>query len=272
METKMVTQINKDQIQEIIARIMNMVMVEHIYRTTRLNQNKPLTELIILISNECSKTLMEYLPLMDMVFEDYPDYCYRLYHVHQVRDSIKKGNLFFYAVCTAENLCYTDPDEELKLFSGLQDLENVIDKAKNAFNKEMAKIQAFNEGAGFYWQKENHALTAFMVHQQIELAYRAIELFAMGKDKVTHAIRVHQKHVKPYLPALATLFEESDDDENRLMQQLDDAYLKVRYGEGYQINKEKLLKAMEKGVLVQQMVAGIYEKMIAEFELRLQQC
>jgi len=28
-----------------------------------------------------------------------------------------------------------------------------------------------------------------MVHQQIELAYRAVELFAMGKDKITHSIR-----------------------------------------------------------------------------------
>lgn len=77
-------------------------------------------------------------------------------------------------------------------FAKVQNLEKVIDKAKKGFNKEIAKIQAFNDGAGFYLEKENYALTAFMVHQQIELAYRAIELFAMGKDKVTHSIRVHQ--------------------------------------------------------------------------------
>lgn len=269
LQTLPATSHQEDQTKEIVTRMINLVMVQQIYRTTKLNQDKPLTELIILISDKCSKTLIELVPILDMVFEDYPDYCYRLYHVHQAKDSIKKGNLFFYQVCVAENLCFSDPIAELNLFSQMQGLEKVMDKAKKAFNAEMAKIQAFNDGAGFYWEKENYALTAFMVHQQIELAYRAIELFAMGKDKVTHAIRVHQKHVRPYLPDLGALFDESDDYENKLMQHLDDAYLKVRYGEGYQINKEKLLKAMKKGEEIQQKVTEIYEKMIGEFEQKL---
>lgn len=271
METSIATstQNNPDQTNEIVTRIINLVMVQQIYCSTRLDKDKPLTELIILISDKSSKTLIELFPILDMVFEDYPEYCYRLYHVHQAKDSIKKGNLFFYQVCVAENLCFSDPAVELNLFSQMQGLEKVIEKAKNAFNKEIAKIQAFNDGAAFYLQKENYALTAFMVHQQIELAYRAIELFAMGKDKMTHSIRVHQKHLRPYLPALGELFDEANDFENKLMQHLDDAYLKVRYGEGYQINKEKLLKAMKKGAEAQQFVASIYEKMIDEFEQKL---
>lgn len=260
---------NIDQTNEIVTRIVNLIMVQQIYHSERLLDGQSCTELIILISDKCSKTLIELFPIIDMVFEDYPGYCYRLYHVHQAKDSIKKGNLFFYQVCVPENLCFSDPMAELNLFSQMQSLENVIEKATKAFNIEMAKIQAFNDGANFYWGKENYALTAFMVHQQIELAYRAIELFAMGKDKMTHAIRVHQKHVRPYLPELGDLFDEADDDENKLMQHLDDAYLKVRYGEGYQINQEKLLKAMKKGEEMQQKVNDIYGEMIVEFEDRL---
>jgi len=263
------TRHQEDQTNEIITRIINLVMVQQIYCTTRINQDQPLTELIILISNNCSRTLIEYIPLVDMVFEDYPDYCYRLYQVHQAKDSIKKGNLFFYKVCSAENLCYTDPAVEINLFAEALSLEKSINKAKKTFSKEIAKIQAFNDGARFYWDKENYTLTAFMVHQQIELAFRAIELFAMGKDKMTHSIRVHQKHARPYLPTLGVLFDESDEYENKLMQHLDDAYLKVRYGEDYQINKEKLLKAMEKGEVIQQKITDIYGEMIVEFEYKL---
>jgi len=259
------------QINEIIIRIADLVMAQQIYCTTRLNDEKPLTELIILISDKSSRTLIEYVPLLDMVFEDYPDYCYRLYHTQQAKDSIKKGNLFFYEVCAPGNLCYTDPTVDLNLFTSVQHLATVIDKAKTAFNREIAKIEAFNDGAHFYLEKENYALTALMIHQQIELAYRAIELFAMGKDKITHSIRVHQKHVGPYLPVLGKLFDESNDFENKLLQRLDDAYLAVRYEDNYQINKDKLLIAMKKAEEVKKIVHEIYEKMINDFNQKLQE-
>lgn len=260
---KTTPQTKETTLEAIIRRTVNLIMVEQIYQTNRIYRGSNCTELIILISDQCGKVPDELFPVVDMIFEDQPGYCYRLFKAHQVRNSLKRGNLFFYEVCSIENKLYSKPCSVYSLLPEMVDIDEIFVKAKEGFRKEIVKTTAFNEGAKFYFKKQNYALTAFMVHQQIELTYRAIELFAMGKGKVTHSIKVHQKHVAPYLHDLGLLFDETKEDENILMQQLDDAYLAVRYESDYQISEQQLDIAIKKGILAQKIVSRIYNEFLS---------
>lgn len=267
MQTDKIESVEKenDQLKNLVNRIADLLIVEQIYETSIISCSGK-KELFILVPSQPAMALAELKPIMNMLFEGYSDYGYRLFYVHQVKENLSRGNLLFYEVCQLKNQLYINPLSDYKLFTENNDAELFLVKAKQNFLREMNKVIAFNEGTAFYFEKQNYAIAAFMVHQQIELAYRAIELFAMGKDKVTHEIRVHQKHVSNYLPELAGLFDETNDAERKLMNQLDNAYLAVRYENDYQISKDKLLKAMEKGALIQKWVCQIHKNMLTVFE------
>ncbi|SHG07142.1 HEPN domain-containing protein [Pedobacter caeni] len=257
---------NKGQLDELITRLTSLVVIERIYCIEQVDGNNTRTGLIILISDKKNKVLSELTPIFNVVLADYPHYWYRAYFSYIVKDGIKKGNLFFYDTCRPENLLYTNPTSDFILIPEAFDINSLMDKAKRNFQKEMDKINAIKEGALFYYEKGNYPQTAFMVHQQIEITYRAIELFTLGKDKVTHSIRVHQDCVRPHMQDLGNVFNESNAEEDKLMRHLDDAYLAVRYEDGFQIRKEKIVLAIEKAELVYKMVNQIYLDMLKVFE------
>lgn len=262
------TEANNTLLQEVILRMTNLIKIERIYHIKEQEGASVSNLLVILISNKTSEVVPEICPIINTILFSYPNFRYRLFFAHQAKDHIKRGNLFLYDSCSARNLVYSDPESDFKLYPESMNIKTMFEKAKLRFQKEMLKVQSFREGADFYVERENYAHAAFMVHQHIELVFRAIEQFAMGKEKVTHSIKAHQRNVVPYLADMASLFDEHNEDELKLVDRLDDAYLAVRYENSYKIDKEKLLLAQDKGMLAQQMAETHYMKMIAEFEAK----
>lgn len=252
------------QLNELIKRLTNLIAIERIYRIEQTECNTKRTGLVILVSKS-TKVLSEITPICNMVLADYPKYWYRAYFSYIVKEGIKRGNLFFYDTCRPHNLLYSAPTSSFILISQSFNLDKMLDRAKNNFHKQIDKISAFKEGALFYYEKKNYSHTAFMVHQQIEISYRAIEIFTMGKDKVTHSIRVHQDYVRPHMQDLGNVFDEDNAEEDKLMRHLDEAYLAVRYEDSYIIKKENILLAIEKAELVYKMVNQVYEDMVSVF-------
>lgn len=54
----------------------------------------------------------------------------------------------------------------------------------------------------------------------------------------------------PFIPELGDLFDEDHQSENDLLSLLDAAYVAVRYGEKYHINKEQLVILFKKAKIV----------------------
>lgn len=259
---------NKNRLSELLKRITNLIIIERIYGLEKAESNNIRTGLIILISDKKNAVLSEMIPIFNTILADYPNYWYRIYFSYMVKDGIKKGNLFLYDTCVPGNLLYSDPTSDFILIPDSLSINNLLDRANRNFQKEMNKVKSFKEGSLFYFEKENYPHTAFMVHQQIEISYRAIEVFTMGKDKITHSIRVHQNYVRPHMLELGSVFDETNAEEDKLLRHLDDAYLAVRYEDGFQIRKEKIVLAMEKAEIVHDMVNEIYSDMLNIFKIK----
>ncbi|MDR6786105.1 hypothetical protein ABIE26_004425 [Pedobacter africanus] len=109
---------------------------------------------------------------------------------------------------------------------------DILDKARENFKGEQHKIKGFNTGVAFYIKTHNYPLATLMLHQVMELSYRVAEQIIVGREKISHRIRNHQKFLQPYLPRVNQIFDEHNEGD---MQLLDKAYHAVRYEENYRI-------------------------------------
>jgi len=106
-----------------------------------------------------------------------------------------------------------------------------------------------------------------MLHQVIELGYRSVEVLLIGREKISHSIRSHQKFLEAYDPELANIFDEEDESEMALLNLLEESYGAVRYEQDYRIEKDELLSILSRADLMQKKVFELYSLMIAQFRI-----
>lgn len=237
MEKLEINQTETGSLKGIIGQIIALVDVERIYVHKHEKEEICHTLLTILIANACTKSPAELMPLVNILFTEQQTLHFTLHPAHQIKDAIIKGNLYFYNICTEANLLYGKAGSDYELIPTSLNWQEMLENARKQYDSEEEKIKAFISGADFYLEKENYAQSVFMLHQAIELNYRAIEHFITGRSKITHSIKAHQKYLEPYFTELSNIFLADCERDMELLKLLDDAYLVVRYENSYQINK-----------------------------------
>jgi hypothetical protein len=193
MEKLETNQTETGSLKGIIGQIIALVDVERIYVHKSEKGEICHTVLTILIANMCTKSPAELLPLVNILFTEQQALRFILHPAHQIKDAISKGNLYFYNICTEANLLYGKAGSDYELIPTSLNRHEMLENARKQYDLEEEKIKAFISGADFYLEKENYAQSAFMLHQAIELNYRAIEHFITGRSKITHSIKSASK-------------------------------------------------------------------------------
>lgn len=172
------------------------------------------------------------------IFATHPQYLCRVYTERYVKTQLVQGNIFFLQGCLPRHLHHCAPGAP-GLFREVA-IEQLPGRAETYFQKEFGKAVGFKDGAQFYLDKENLPQATFMLHQAFELAYRTVELFTMGKEKVCHRIASHQKYILPFVPEFGQIFSVESEQEIQLVKLLDMAYRDVRYNRDYHIAPEQI--------------------------------
>lgn len=266
MEKLETNQTETGLLKGIIGQIIALVDVERIYVHKHEKKEICHTMLTILIANTCTKSPAELLPLVNILFNEQQELRFTLHPAHQIKDAISKGNLFFYNICSENNLLYCKPGSDYKLIPSSLNWQELLESAKKQYDSEEEKIKAFVSGADFYLEKENYAQSAFMLHQAIELNFRAIEHFITGRSKITHSIKAHQKYLEPYCTELSNIFLPDHERDTQLLKLLDEAYLAVRYENSYQINKLDLSALRVKASEVKLAAFKSYQQILNNFQ------
>ncbi|GLU54943.1 HEPN domain-containing protein [Dyadobacter frigoris] len=253
-------------LDRIVDQIIALVDVERIYVQKHEKEETCHTVLTILIANTCTKSPAELLPLVSILFTEQHTLHFTLHPAHQIKDALSKGNLYFYNICTEDNLLYRTAGSDYELLPTSLNQKEMLENARKQYDSEEEKIKAFVSGADFYLEKENYAQSAFMLHQAIELNYRAIEHFITGRSKITHSIKAHQKYLEPYCIELSNIFLVDRERDIELLRLLDDAYLAVRYENDYQINKLDLTALRVKASEVKLAALKTYQQLQLNFQ------
>lgn len=261
------SQPNAERLNELVRCLTTEIDIERIYMRKIETGEKIMEQLFILRAKTCSKATTEVQFLIDMFFKEEQYYCYKLYQASKVKDAIHQGRLRFYTICTEKALLYRKPNSTYRLFPEQVDVSWLFQKAEKDYLKEAEKINYFEKGAQFYMEQENDAFAAYMVQQAMEMSYRAIELWIVGMDRITHSIAGHQRYLAPYVPELGTLFSSDKKEDIIALSLLDDAYLDVRYKTNYHIAKDMLLYCVEKLNQLIPWVRQSYQELLLSFKM-----
>lgn len=261
----LIKNVSKDQnITAIISAVVAAVPAEYIYHHTELFPSGEFNEMLIMVANKQVRILNELIPVLNIVFSRWRKFSYRLFHVHEVKESLQNGSLFFDWACKPQN-CLFSRSGSFLADKNIVANNAVVHKVKTAYRYDLSKANQFLAGAKFYCKRHNLAHCAFMLHQVFDLSYRAIELLVMGQAKKTHLIQAHQCYIKPYVRQLAELFNQNDEEDIYLLYLLDEAYLAVRYENSYQITEAEIIRLFEKVDFLQHLANQVYQSLVNRY-------
>lgn len=258
-----VTEANDADLAALIKGICAGVQAAYVFCYTEIFAEKVLNELLIVVPNKQVRILNDLVPVLNIVFSNQQKFSYRLFHVHEVKQALQNGSLFFDQLCKPQNCLF---NRSTDLFNhGNIDGNLLVQQVKSIYTTELNKANDFLAGAKFYLKRQNLPHCAFMLHQFFDLSYRAIELLVMGAEKKTHRIQAHQNYIKPYVPRLATLFKPGNEADIYLLYLLDEAYLAVRYENNYQITEAEIKALFEKAELLAHYAHRVYQQVLNNY-------
>lgn len=249
-------------------RLVASLLIEQIYFNKTEIQGAQVPELIILLPSTNTQHLTEARALIGTVLSSQRSFRYRTFYFHEVKEGLKRGSIVFFSICQPEQLIYIRPDSNVPLFNNKVTFEKVYSRAKVEQEKEHKKISSFRQGMDFYYERGNDALCALMLHQVIELCYRLAEINLIGKEKISHSLRSHHKFLIDFIPELHTIFDTHNEREMTQLENLNEAYIRARYENSYEIARADLIELMDKSVQLENMVHRYSALVHAQFEER----
>ena len=157
----------------------------------------------------------------------------------EVNTYLKEGQYFFSDIRKEGVVLYELDDEPLAEPQKLTHEER-LRIASSQFESRMRLLRQFSEGAAFHIQRGNLDVAAFDVHQTIEQAYTCVLLTLTNYAPPSHNIKFLRSLAEEQDRRLAEAFPRDQHRERAWFNTLNEAYVKARYSEHFEISEEAL--------------------------------
>ena len=255
-----------EQHQYFITQILKVADVDFIYLSLGIPDAQVIT---ILVDRDYSRIPMDLLTDVEGVLKKFPDLNFRVYTLRYARVELNKGNLYFIRNCFLGTLLYKKDTTQAGLVTEEIDPRELLEQAEVSFESEIERITAFCKAISFYRKRRYFAPAAFLLHQKIELLYRCMETFAMGKPLICHKVTNHLNYAHPFVHGAGRLFSQTKRKEEKLLEILDQAYSGSRYDNSFQVTKREIKALVEKAEIMEHQVQEIFEFRLADCYNRL---
>ncbi|GGH05208.1 HEPN domain-containing protein [Sphingobacterium alkalisoli] len=230
--------LEQTDLDNIIFRLTSIYLIDQIFLWTFKWENQARYMLQILMCKGGGQTFTDANIYMGTVVKEYDNIDYVVCYPHEIQKKIKQGLGRAILICQPENLVYEHPKAHEKIKIPDVDIDSLVEKNEQYLQKEIKKISACLEGYSFYLDNTNFQHAAFMLHQVVELAYRAAEHLLVGDERKTHCLKTHQNYVNKFSFELGNLFRTPE--RKAIIDKLDNAYSSVRYDQDFKIKKKQL--------------------------------
>lgn len=221
------------------------------------------TELLIMIPDNGTASFGEMDALLEIAVRKDRHVVCSLHNQGSVIQALRKGHLFYTLHCRPENIIYDDERTSYPVAT-TEVLETLRHSCREKFFRLFEKPRHFYETALVPRQRQDTGITAFLLHQAAELAYRAVLQSLTGQDKKTHEIRMLKKHARRCAPQMSAVFPEDTGEDKRFLHWLDRAYLASRYEEQYPVTNNDLALLFEKVKLLHQAAREAVESTLGQ--------
>jgi HEPN domain-containing protein len=201
-------------------------------------------DIIIVMDQHKYKPFDEIVTLLDFAVLGHENISCTVYTYGTIYEFLKKGHLYFSALCTPQN-CIYQSTPNFTLPSLNQEMRNeLIQKSTQLFNQNIQKAISFYNGALKFANESESSISAFMIQQACELTYRSLLLALRGKQIKCHDLVVLRKHLSHFAPTIIGVLDADEGKETALLTSIQEAYIKSRYDQTYQVSLSELLNSI----------------------------
>ncbi len=252
-------------LQQIISMLTARCKIDRIFLNVYTVVKNPSYELVVLLSNSEHKTSGELDPQISALLRDFPRFAHVSFTAYQVKSRLIEGNLFLHCCCSPEKLVYRNPASKFQLYPEKHAMQETLENVAALFERENHKVSEFIEGYRYFLQRGSLAHAGFMMHQAFELRYRCMEVLIMGKERITHSVRSHHRHLLVRSVALGAVFTEGHDRDEQLLNQLDSFYKGSRYEDDLEVDAGLLEELRSRMHSFMQISEDMYRQMVTEY-------
>ncbi|MGN7885391.1 HEPN domain-containing protein [Dyadobacter sp. 22481] len=250
---------NKAVIELIIAALDPLLIFEIKHPMPDSVEQKPYRDLLIVFADDNQKPFKERQPIVELFSMGDEKLCCSVHKLSVIHQALTSGQMYFSLACTTENLVYQrSPSPLPKVLP--ETLERLIEQSRHGFAIGMRKARKFFEGAEYYRQVSEHALSMFMLQQATETTFRTTAIALYGSERRTHSIRSLKRFNYRLAPQLNNIFPGGSPDEERLLQLLEDAYLDARYNPDYQVSEQEVHSISSRVLRLLELVEAVFEE------------
>lgn len=201
--------------------------------------------LLILIPDLLNKELHEWQDKIEVSCKSLMPVTAIILHTITFEKWLKSGHKFAWIVWQSAAPFYDSGNLSWAIPLGISNTTTDKD-CEGQYREGLMKAKEFLAGSELFRVRKQHAMAAFMLHQAAEQALRALLKAGTGYQANTHNLNrlIHYASLISY--QLPDIFPRKNDQEKRLFDLLQRAYVDSRYKEEYKINNDDLLCLTEK--------------------------
>ncbi|TJW07630.1 MAG: HEPN domain-containing protein [Mesorhizobium sp.] len=157
----------------------------------------------------------------------------------EVNTALRQGQYFFSEIRRQGIVLYELDDEPLAEPKP-QSPADALKIARGHFGQRLPDAQAFAKGANFFVLEKNLKQAAFLLHQAVEHAYSALLLTLTSYSPPSHNLNFLRTLAEEHDRRLTEAWPRDQQRFRAWFNTLNEAYVKARYSEHYQIGFEAL--------------------------------
>jgi HEPN domain-containing protein len=208
------------------------------------NDNCEYFDLLIVMPGNAQTNFNQYEQIVSMANIEGAVINVSLHQSATLQKQLAEGHIYYSMACNKENLIYDNGSTSFPPIDKTL-LYTACEKANATFYNSRIKANSFLQGAADYYKDQDITITAFMLHQSVELALRGLITALLGNCAKTHCLRELKRPLKRCAPGLKYLLSASEAEENRLLHLLEKAYLESRYNDAFDISDNDIIVLME---------------------------
>ncbi|MDW5316854.1 nucleotidyltransferase and HEPN domain-containing protein [Rhizobium sp. PL01] len=188
--------------------------------------------------------------------------------VHGVREVNKflRDGQYFFSDIRREGVVLYEFDDRPLATPKLLTRQQAYGIAKRHYTARFRVVDTFAESAVFRLQKDDALGTAFMLHQAIEQAYSALLLTLTNYSPASHNLKFLRGLAEGQDLQLAEAWPRDQHRYQSWFNTLNEAYVKARYSEHYEISQEALTWLIARTSILYELVKVICEAHLVKLE------
>jgi predicted nucleotidyltransferase/HEPN domain-containing protein len=184
----------------------------------------------------------------------------------EVNTALKQGQYFFSDIRREGIVLYELDDEPLAEARPMNAGEEYR-VAKRHFDKRFKQATGFLEGVNLYLDRRDLNLASFMLHQAIESSYSTLLLTLTNYSPASHNLNFLRTLAEGRDRRLSEAWPRDQQRYRAWFNTINEAYVKARYSEHYEISEEALLWLGERTAILHGLVETICKEHLEQLHL-----